>query len=194
MKKRIMALMLACVMLCTAGCGSQKEQEVGSNSSQVVDTATDTKQELTEEQREAQEAFASSTPENDTDVGLKNIKIDTADFSLTDEQKAVLAYFDDDYLSVPSFETGYEFLRRYPQVFEGAQLSVWGTVKKVISMDSDKYEMILWLNIGPGEYEYSYEYPEYEGNYLLLSGKTGDTWFMEGDTAVVNKNQTKKCI
>ena len=69
-----------------------------------------------------------STPTNDTAVGLKNIKIDSATAELTDEQKAVIEYFDEDYLSL----TDYEFMRRYPNLFQGAQVTVYGAVIKVL--------------------------------------------------------------
>lgn len=130
---------------------------------------------------EEKEAFENSTPQNDTDVGLKNVKIDNADRQLTDKQKQVLSYFDDDYLVPPS----YEFLRRYPGVFNGAQIRVWGTVKKVISMDAQNYEIVLWFNVGQAEYGYVDSSSEYDGHYLCLTGKTGDTWLMEGDTLLV---------
>lgn len=92
-----------------------------------------------------------------------------------------MEYFDDDYLTVPS----YEFLRRYPDVFDGAQLCIWGTVKKVLSLDSNTVEMVLWLDVGPVEYEYFWEYPEYEGNYIRLNGQVGNISYMEGDTLLV---------
>lgn len=124
---------------------------------------------------------STSNPTEDTSIGLKNIKIDNTSVDLTDEQRMVLEYFDDDYLTVPS----YEFLRRYPNVFDGAQLRIWGTVAKVIALNSDTIEMVLWLDVGPAEYEYYWDYPQYEGNYILLNGKVGDISYMEGDTLLV---------
>ena len=124
---------------------------------------------------------SSSTPENDADIGLKNVKIDSAAVDLTEEQRMVLEYFDDDYLTVPS----YEFLRRYPDVFDGAQLRIWGTVAKVLSIDSDTVEMVFWLDVGPVEYEHPWNYPEYAGNYILLNGSVGNVSYMEGDTLMV---------
>ncbi len=183
LKRTVMLWLFLAVLIMTCGCsGNSKESEIISNPSKPQETVDDSEpQELTPEEIQKKEDFANSTPENDTDVGLKNIKIDTAEWTLTDEQKAVLEYFDDDYLAVPS----YEFLRRYPNVFQGAQLTVWGTVKKVIAMNNDSYKIILWLGVGPAEWEYSYEYPEYEGQYLILTGKTADAWYMEGDTLEV---------
>ena len=174
-------LLLLCMVLTMASCGSGSEETdtVISNSSKPVEVQNDAAPvELTPEEVEAKEQFANSTPENDTDVGLKNIKIDTAEMSLSDEQEAVIKYFDDDYLYVPS----YEFLRRYPNVFTGAQLTIWGSIKKVISMDAENYEAVLWLNVGHAELEYPDISAEYEGDYILITGETGQAWFMEGDT------------
>lgn len=122
---------------------------------------------------------STSSPENDIDLGLKNIKIDITTTELTEAQRQVLEYFDDDYLSVPS----YEFLRRYPGVFQDAQLCIWGTVAKVISWNSDSFELILLMDVGPVEYEWGYE--EYEGDYLLLTGESENVAYMEGDTLLV---------
>ena len=186
MKKKIVALVLTGVVLCTAGCGGQKQQDVISNPSQVVDTTPNAGQELTKEQKEAQEAFANSTAENDTDVGLKNIKIDTADYSLTDEQKAVLAYFDNDYLSVAEYVGGYEHIRRYPQVFDGAQLQLDGIVKKVVNQTSDTFEAILWVGVDSLMYSdilngYTSMYSDIMSNFVLIKGTSGNVLFMEGD-------------
>ena len=136
---------------------------------------SDETRELTPEEIEAQENFANSTSKNDTDVGLRNIKIDTADRELNETQKIVLQYFDEDYLDVPS----YEFLRRYPTVFQDAQMAVYGTVKKVLSVDSTTYKLILWLNVSPQMLEYAEEM--YPGEYIIITGKIGSSVYMEGD-------------
>ena len=119
-----------------------------------------------------------SSPENDTDVGLKVIKIDSQDSNLTEDQKAVVEYFDTDYLEIYN----YEAMRRYPQIFDGTQINVTGIVLKVISMDAEKYQLVLWLDVGSLDADMTSWLPdEYQGAYLLLSGKTGEEWFMEGD-------------
>lgn len=174
MKFSVLSLCLA-VFLLFIGCGAQIEGAPASEqASKDIETGTDSIN------SEAAEAFANSTPENDTDVGLKNIKIDTAEVNLTDEQKAVLEYFDNDYLPIPS----YEFLRRYPNVFQGTQVEIFGSVKKVISMNNDNYELIIWVNVVPYGMAYDEEYynEAYAGNYLILRGKTDPaSWYMEND-------------
>ena len=146
------------------------------------DSASDTDASVTSETAasDRMEAFAHSDPEDDTDMGLKVVKIDTAEAELTEDQKAVIEYFDTDYLNV----FNYEAMRRYPQVFDGAQVNVQGTVLKVISMDSERYQLVLWMDVGSLDAAewFPEEYQElYQGAYLLLSGETGEEWFMEGD-------------
>ena len=196
--KRLMAMIMALVVLLSlCACGesgvsdvyddddddekesvSDKESTEPTTNLSTPDSDIVLPEDSTEDEKNA---FETSTAENDTDVGLKNIKIDNADRQLTDDQKLVLSYFDDDYLVPPS----YEFLRRYPNVFDGAQIQIWGTVKKVISMDTDQYEIVLWFGVGQAEYGYVDDDPDYKGQYLLLTGKTGSAWYMEGDTLQV---------
>lgn len=180
-KQIAMWLPLVILILIATSCSSgappgesgNNENAVISNSSKTVEESTDDTPELpAPEDAEAKNQFANSSPERDTDVGLKNIKIDTAEMTLSDTQKAVIEYFDDDYLYVPS----YEFLRRYPAVFLGAQLRVSGLVAKTISMDSDNYEIVLQF------WEYDDDGEFIERQYFLLTGKTGQAWYMEGDT------------
>lgn len=175
-KRALLCLSLGAVLL-LSGCGESAQPNEPSGSSAPTAGTSDFGPNNQPSDSQVK-AYATSSAENDTDVGLRNIKIDTAALSLSESQKEVMEYFDDDYFSVPS----YEFLRRYPNVFQGTQMHVWGTVVKVISMDSNQYELVLWVNVGPVEYEYSWAYPEYEGAYVLLAGKTGASWYMQGDT------------
>ena len=136
-----------CVCFVLVGCASQSAQTPISNASTPstnVSTPAEEKQEepvLTAEEEEAQKAFAESSSEHDTDIGLRNIKIDTAQAELSEVQKMILAYFDEDYLTVPN----YEFLRRYPNVYAGAQLNIGGFVKKVLSASNDAYPLLLHI-------------------------------------------------
>lgn len=171
-KRKWLSLLVMVGMLTgLSGCGNTTDDESGTSSNINVESTN----------TNISETASPSTPENDTGIGLKNIKVDDTSVDLTEEQRMVLEYFDDDYLTVPS----YEFLRRYPDVFDGAQLRIWGTITKVLSLSSDTVEMVLWLDVGPVEYEYSWDYPEYEGNYILLHGKVGNVAYMEGDTLLV---------
>ena len=112
----------------------------------------------------AQKAFATSTPQNDTDAGLKTIKVDSAMVDMTEEQYQILRYFDNDYLEIWS----YEFLRRYPQVFDQAQITESGIVKKILAQSGTKYELLLQIG-------------EQDEEVLLLRGDTNGPLFLEGD-------------
>lgn len=63
----------------------------------------------------------------DNEIGLRNTKVDSESIT-TDEQKTVAQYFDNDYIDI----TKYEFLARYPSIFENAQICFTGTVQKII--------------------------------------------------------------
>lgn len=132
--------------------------------------------------KDSVQAYESSTAKNDTDIGLRTIKIDSSAFEeLSEDQQKVIEYFNDDYLSVPD----YDFLRRYPKILQDAELSVWGTITDVISWDTNSFEFILYMNIGPAEYEYEYDWSAYGGGEILVTGTSTDVAYMEGDVLEV---------
>ena len=161
--KRFLSLLMICVML-LAGCGGQQSTDVISNSSKPSDTASSSAaEELTAEEIEAKKEFASSSAENDTDTGLKSIKIDTAEMTLSKEREMIIQYFDDDYLEVEE----YEFLQRYPDIFTGVQVRVYGEVAKVVGMDDDTYQFVC---------------TDYNDGYsMAVTASLSGTRFIEGD-------------
>ncbi|MBU5436191.1 hypothetical protein [Pseudoflavonifractor sp. MSJ-37] len=165
------ALLCLTMAVSCAGCSSG----VGNDSSTADSTQSDEfSKPLGDREKD------NSSPENDTAMGLKNIKVDSSTVELTDEQKAVIEYFDEDYLQL----TDYEFMRRYPDLFQGAQVSVYGAVIKVLSMDEDNYEIVIWANVVPYGMAYDEEaYKQmYGGQYIVLRGKTDPAgWYMEND-------------
>ena len=186
--KKILCLLSACFLMLLMACGVSSTP--GSDGPTGQDTSAD------KPDKAAQAAFAASSPTNDTDIGLKNIKIDTAQAELTDQQKLILRYFDNDYLDVPS----YEFLQRYPKVYAGTNIHLDGEVAKIISEDGERYEIVLWLVQSFTEYfankypldqadYYMWNFPEEydpyreqtQGAYITVTGDLGDTWFVEGD-------------
>lgn len=194
MKKILCALLLCAILLLTACASGDK---LDTNTEETQTASEQSGQEAQEEaDASAKEAFAASNPEHDTDIGLRNIKIDTAQAELTDQQKAILNYFDNDYLNVPD----YEFLQRYPTVYMGANIHLDGEVKKIISEDGKRFEIVLWLVDSFTEYfvhkypldqadYYMWNFPEeydpyreqMQGAYITVTGDLGDTWFVEGD-------------
>lgn len=169
----IASLLLMSMVFSMVGCSSETTDTSSDGNINVPEEVSNTP-DPSEESDNA--APSNSTPENDTAAGLKVIKIDSTDTSLTEEQKAVVEYFDTDYLNVYN----YEAMRRYPQIFDGSQVSVIGSVLKVVSMDAEQYQLVLWMDVG--DLGMGAWLPEqYQGAYLLLTGKTGEEWFMEGD-------------
>lgn len=204
--KQALMLFLAFIVLSMTGCSSSQEKPQGSdslssvNSSSTADDVPSTEPSEIESEKESDVCISEndtesdvstlendtepdvSTPENDTDIGLKNIKIDSSERDLTDEQKAVVQYFDNDYLTVGS----YEFLRRYPNIFQNAQVSVTGMVTKILSMDNEEYKIVLWINTDRVYAPYATP-----GEYLIINGKTNPkVWFMEEDALCIDGRYT----
>ena len=124
--------------------------------------------------------------EEDTELGLANVKIND-DTDLSEEQKLVLQYFDEDYLLI----NDYEFMKRYPQIFEGAQIKTTGTVKKVLESTDTDYKILLWIGKSEDEFGYrnfdyeSYDYAEYvadtSNNLVVVQGQHSNVRLIEGD-------------
>lgn len=175
MKKALIFLLIATLMLVGCTNNVSNESDVVSNSSKKEETIDLLDKGLTEEEKEAEEErkemFANSTPTNDTDLGLKNVKIDTAEANLTKEQKAVIAYFDSDYFSAPYVE----FLRRYPSVFNGAQMQFYiSQVQKILSVEDNKYSIV----VVEGQ---AGLYAPLEQIGMIVKGNCEDSLFLEGD-------------
>lgn len=118
----------------------------------------------------------SKTPENDTDLGLMNIKINNNGVSLNETQKLLVQYFDTDYFRAP-----YNALQRYPQVYKGAQINFLGYVTKIIESTATEYTALV-------EYE---AYKTYDGFYMpteqyaVIKGAHNEARIMEGDTLYI---------
>ena len=166
--KRILSLVMAGTLLFACGCGKTpvvEEAEPATTISNLSKPKEDISSEtLAEASLEEKEAFATSSPENDTDIGLKSIKIDNAEAELTQEQKMIIQYFDDDYLEVEE----YEFLSRYANVFTGVQVRVFGKVAKIIALNDETYQFVC---------------TDYEDGYsMLVTCSTSGPRYIEGDS------------
>lgn len=124
----------------------------------------------------------------DNGVGLRNVKVDSD--SLTDEnQKLVAQYFDNDYIDI----TNYEFLARYPAIFENSQICFTGTIQKLIKSTDTEYEALVWVGKNEANYYYrnsdmGMSYDEYKketkDNLIIIKGKQTDTRLITGDDIV----------
>lgn len=210
MSKKTICLILAIGMVISLfGCGSDKsklyECSVDGCTEQVYKNGLcpdhyveiNNKSDVGDEEKERKEAaYEVSTAENDTDVGLKNIKFDTAKGDLSDTEKLVAEYFNKDYLFVNSTEA----LQRYNKIFDGTLIQSYVYIDKVISYEGDDYKLLVYLinnsnelyvltNPDDLEYEYAYGYIEAifaPSRRMIIYGTTGDSRFIEGDIIQIN--------
>lgn len=187
--KRINILLglLLMVSMVTSGCAapSGKESNLG-DGKQVATKARKTNESTKTSGNDTTTAKIIS-PDEDRDLGLRNIKIDNADNGLTDDQKLIVEYFDNDYFYINNDE-GFEFLQRYPKVFSNSQINLNGIVKKVISYSDEEYKILLQLVDGENHFKAWYGNADYrtyvekrKDNYVVISGKTAGYRLIEGD-------------
>lgn len=129
--------------------------------------------------KEKIESYQNSSAENDTDLGLKNIKIDYAQGELSDEQKQIVEYFSRDYMFVNSIEA----LQRYNNIFDNSLIQCYVNVAKVISYEGNDYELLVYMIENSNEI-YSEEYAE-ESRYMIIKGTTEDSRFILGDKLLI---------
>jgi len=100
-------------------------------------------------------------------ISWANMKIDNPDLQLTDDQKKVLKYFDQDYLQVMAYDN----LQRYPQAYRNAQVYFKAYILKVLVSTDDEYECLAVMT------EY---YPNNEQDFIREA--KGDN----GEIGVIN--------
>ena len=189
MKRFISLIMCILLTVISAGCGKENGN---SQNNKVVDNSNLQTESNTVENSQYQSNANITEEENpgaDNYLGLRNIKIDSTT-ELTEEQKLVSQYFDNDYIDI----TDYEFLARYPSIFEGAQIYFTGTIQKIIKSTDEDYEMLVWVGKNEGLFYYrdsnmGVMYDEYKektkNNLIVIKGKQTDTRLVTGDDIVV---------
>lgn len=182
--KKVLLFFLLATILFTFGCSNENSTPPSEEPANSAGTESDQtepedpkekkpasedeeKKELSSEEMQKETKPNASTPENDSDVGLKNIKIDSSEANLTPIQKQIIQYFDDDYLEVEE----YEFLKRYAKLFTGVQVRVYGTVAKIISSGPDTYQFVCEGYVDGNSDGYS----------MVVTASNEDTRFIEGD-------------
>ena len=112
-------------------------------------------------------------------VSWANMKIDNGNLSLTEDQKTVLQYFDDDYLYIADYDS----LQRYPDIFRHAQVEFQGGIVKVLETNDESYKCLVWL--GDSEYLLMNEFDcknVPDDNFIVVTGKHPSTGrVIEGD-------------
>lgn len=131
----------------------------------------------------------------DNGIGLRNIKVDSSG-EITEEQKIVAQYFDNDYIDI----TQYEFLARYPSIFENTQICFTGTIEKIIKSTDSEYEMLVWVGKNQPHYYYrnsnmGISYEEYKentkNNLIIIKGQQNAQRLISGDDIIVYGRYTK---
>ena len=160
MKKLVLVLLFSFALSIFTGCNENPNTSGVSTPDSSKDTST----------------ASSTTDSNQSGVNVDgsiisfaNMKIDNPDLNLTDTQKEVIKYFDDDYLYVFSYEN----LQKYPKAYRNAQISIRGVVAKVLNATDDEYECLFGFEGS------SSEFWEYGGSaegqgYLIIKGKQPD--------------------
>ncbi len=151
--RKYLGLILCCSLLLTA-CNNGKNVSSQTNNSEVSAPTSGTSENVessseenivTSEQERNSETLSDTDSSNqqtlvDNSIGLNSLHIN--DEALTDEQKLLIGYTDDNYFSL----NHYELLQRYPYAFNNAQVVFTGQVTKVIKADDKSYEILATLN------------------------------------------------
>lgn len=184
--KKIFTLLLACAVLLSAcgnsqtsgnvctieNCGNEVYKDGLCPDHYVEKKSSDEKDSMKEQDF--------STAENDTDIGLKNIKFDTTQGELTETEKLVAEYFNNDYLFVNSTEA----LQRYNKIFDNALIQSYVYVEKVISYEEDDFVLLVDMINNSSEF-YFQDYMTSE-RQMIISGTSGDARVIVGDILQIN--------
>lgn len=84
-----------------------------------------------------------------TNLSFSSMKSENEALALTDEQKKVLDYFDNDYF-VYGTDYDYEDLQRYPTIFANSKISTQVGIIKVIKSTDEEFEALVQLGAGEG--------------------------------------------
>lgn len=132
-------------------------------------------------------------------VSWANMKVDNPNLKLTDEQIAVLNYFDGDYFTFVgqgygTKEADYDKLQRYPDIYRHAQINFVGTIRKLLDANDETYTALVYFGMifyneqgMPDASAYSpSSCPAFnEKGYVVIKGKQpADGRLVEGDSLV----------
>lgn len=179
MRKVKLCLLCGAVALMT-GCGNSASQEaeegiLKESIAQVTEQESQSSQETIEKKEKSQ-----TSDELDDSLGLLTMKIDQAD-ELEEQQKNIIKYFDNDYFEVMD----YDYLQRFPQVFENAQIHAVMEIKKILSATDGEYQALAII------FDTMSEIAEFQGiegegydnsKYVVVNGyQQGMMRVIEGD-------------
>ena len=174
MKKIFAVLVVVGITFGICSCTEKKIDDLLVNSESSEKNSVQQKPINSENEKQIED-FSKSTAENDTDLGLKNIKIDSAQGDLTEKQKLIIRYFSGDYMFVNSIEA----LQRYNDIFQDALIESYVKVAKVISYEGNAFELLVYIVESSEEY--------YHGGYadvtrlMIIRGETQNGRFIVDD-------------
>lgn len=130
-------------------------------------------------------AVTTQVPKNDTGITVENssisfanMKIDNKKLKLSDDQIAVLKYFDNDYFC-PVF-CDYDGLQKFPDVYKGAQVNMGTTyITKVLKSTDEEYEVLCQMTGG------SEEVIPLDNTYFVVKGQQTSKRLTQGDAVIV---------
>ena len=173
MKKTVSFFLILALILSLAACGKNENGSEHSNAAEggktaVTETAT---------QKTITPAVKKSVEEDD-DLGLMNVKIQDTE-GLSDVEKLLVNYFDNDYFNV----FGLERLKRFPKIYRGSQISIEGYVFKTIESNDDSYTFLMktFNDDDPMSEVWRSGAPE----YFVVKGEQNDERIIEGDNISV---------
>ena len=142
--KKYIGLILCCSFLLTA-CNNEKNvsNQVDNSEISKAVSAVSENSGLNSVENSEYETNVDSLGQNestDNSIGVNSMHVN--DENLTEEQKMLISYTDDNYFSL----NHYELLQRYPDAFNNAQFVFTGQVTKVIKADDKSYEVLATLN------------------------------------------------
>lgn len=109
----------------------------------------------------------------DNNVGDGLLSVDDKDSNLSERQKTVLQYFDDNYLSIED----YSYLKRYPDIFKQTKVSFEATVEKVLKSDDKEFEVLAELATFGDDYGMGYD----DKQYIIIKGTQMTQRLIEND-------------
>lgn len=156
--KKYIGFILCCSLL-LASCGNQNNaSNYADNSENSVKTSEDATDTDSKDKHGATAASENSEQDSvgnsenatnadskdkhgatDTSIGVNSMHVN--DENLTDEQKLLIGYTDNNYFGL----NHYELLQRYPDAFNDSQVVFHGQVKKIIKADDKSYEALVTL-------------------------------------------------
>lgn len=109
----------------------------------------------------------------DYNVGDGLLSVDDKDSNLSERQKTVLQYFDNNYLSIDD----YSYLKRYPDIFKQTKVSFEATVEKVLKSDDKDFEILAELVTFGDDYGMGYD----DKQYIIIKGTQMTQRLIEND-------------